>query len=159
MPTEYHLHSAHNYYPQRAIRNDRYKLIENLQPDEEDPGYAFTINRFFGQQVLAALPKAPKKVQAAYALMQRPPKYQLYDLQKDPYEFINLADDPAYRSARHELSTELTRWRRVTHDPLLNQVNLSRLKAEIDTIRQGNDFNKAKIGQWKYPEYFFKKGS
>ena len=84
---------------------------------------------------------------------------QLYDLQMDPYEFVNLAKDPAHRSAFDELSTELTRWRRATHDPLLNQDNVSRLKAEIDAIRQGNDFNKAKIGQWKYPEYFFKKGN
>ena len=157
MPTEFHLHSAHNYYPQRAIRNDRYKLIENLQPGEVDPGYEFTVKRFFGQQVLAALPKAPKTVQAAYALMKRPPKYRLYDLQMDPYEFVNLADDPDYRKILDELSTELTRWRRATNDPLLNQENVKCLNAEIDGIRQGNDFNKAKIGQWKYPEYFFKK--
>jgi N-sulfoglucosamine sulfohydrolase len=132
-------------------------LIENLQPGEVDPGYEFTVKRFFGQQVLAALPKAPKTVQAAYALMQRPPKYQLYDLQADPYEFVNLADDTAHRSALDELSAELTRWRRATNDPLLNQENIKRLNAEIDGIRQGNDFNKAKVGQWKYPEYFFKK--
>jgi N-sulfoglucosamine sulfohydrolase len=159
MPTEYHLHSAHNYYPQRAIRNERYKLIENLQPGEVDPGYEFTVKRFFGQQVLAALPKAPKTVQAAYALMQRPPKYQLYDLQADPYEFVNLADDTAHRSALDELSAELTRWRRATRDPLLNQVNLTRLKAEIEGIREGDNFNKSKIGKWKYPDYFFKKGN
>jgi len=155
MPTEYHLHSAHNYYPQRAIRNERYKLIENLQPGEVDPGYEFTVKRFFGQQVLAALPKAPKTVQAAYALMKRPPKYQLYDLQADPYEFVNLADDPAHRAARDELSAELTRWRRATRDPLLNQANVTRLKAEIEGIRVGNDFSKSKIGKWKYPDYFF----
>ena len=109
--------------------------------------------------MLAALPKAPKTVQAAYALMQRPPKYQLYDLQADPYEFVNLADDTAHRSALDELSAELTRWRRATRDPLLNQVNLTRLKAEIEGIREGDNFNKSKIGKWKYPDYFFKKGN
>ena len=155
MPTEYHLHSTHNYYPQRAIRNDRYKLIENLQPGEEDPGYDFTVQRFFGQQVLAALPKASKTVQDAYALMKRPPKYQLYDLQADPYEFVDLAGDPDHRDALDELSNELTRWRRATRDPLLNPENVTRLKAEIDGIRKGDDFNKSKIGQWKYPDYFF----
>jgi len=51
----------------------------------------------------------------------------------------------------------LSRWRKDTRDPLLNPDNVTRLKAEIDGIRQGNDFSKAKIGQWKYPEYFFKK--
>ncbi|MBL64549.1 MAG: sulfatase [Opitutae bacterium] len=156
MPTEFHLHSAHNYYPQRAIRNERYKLIENLQPGEVDPGYDFTVKRFFGQQVLAALPKAQKKVQDAYALMKRPPKYQLYDLQKDPYEFVNLADDSDHHAILNELSAELTRWRLATRDPMINPENVTRLKKEIDGIRQGNDFSKSKIGEWKYPDYFFK---
>ena len=89
--------------------------------------------------------------------MKRPPKYQLYDLKEDPYEFVNLAEDPDHRQALDELSAELMRWRKDTRDPLLNQDNVTRLKAEIDGIRQGNDFSKAKIGQWKYPEYFFKK--
>jgi len=31
--TEYHTHSAHNFYPQRAVRNERYKLIQNLMQD------------------------------------------------------------------------------------------------------------------------------
>ena len=78
-------------------------------------------------------------------------------MQKDPYEFVNLAEDLAHNAALKELSTELTRWRRATRDPLLNPVNVTRLKAEIDGIRQGNDFNKGKIGQWKYPDYFFEK--
>ncbi|MFP6901906.1 MAG: hypothetical protein VCA36_13245, partial [Opitutales bacterium] len=85
------------------------------------------------------------------------PRYQLFDLQADPHEFVNLAEDPVHIAALDELSTELTRWRWATRDPLLNPVNVTRLKAEIDGIHQGNDFSKAKIGQWKYPEYFFEK--
>ena len=45
--TEYHLHSAHNFYPQRTVRNARYKLIQSLQPDQINPGYDFTVKRFF----------------------------------------------------------------------------------------------------------------
>ena len=45
--TEYYLHSAHNFYPQRTVRNARYKLIQNLQPNQINPGYEFTAKRFF----------------------------------------------------------------------------------------------------------------
>ncbi|MED5279653.1 MAG: sulfatase, partial [Verrucomicrobiota bacterium] len=45
--TEFHLHSAHNFYPQRTIRGERFKLIQNLQPGTVNPGYGFTMNRFF----------------------------------------------------------------------------------------------------------------
>ena len=55
--TEYHLHSAHNYFPQRTVRDSRYKLIENLQADEINPGYSFTIKRFFdGLEKSSTLP-------------------------------------------------------------------------------------------------------
>jgi len=36
--TEFHLHSAHNFYPQRTVRNARYKLIQNLLPGQNNPG-------------------------------------------------------------------------------------------------------------------------
>ena len=50
--TEFHLHSAHNFYPQRTVRNAQYKLIQNLMPGQNNPGYDFTLKRFF-----ADLPK------------------------------------------------------------------------------------------------------
>ncbi|MEQ8421664.1 MAG: sulfatase, partial [Arenibacter algicola] len=42
--TEYHVHSNHNPYPQRTIRNNRYKLIWNPLAGYENPGYDFTLN-------------------------------------------------------------------------------------------------------------------
>ncbi|MFM7929733.1 MAG: sulfatase-like hydrolase/transferase, partial [Pirellula sp.] len=37
---EYHTHAAApNYFPQRSVRTDRYKLIENLLPGEVHPDY------------------------------------------------------------------------------------------------------------------------
>ncbi|MCL4854102.1 MAG: sulfatase, partial [Bryobacteraceae bacterium] len=44
--TEYHTHAAAtNYHPQRAVRTDRYKLIENLLPDTVNPDYADTFRK------------------------------------------------------------------------------------------------------------------
>ena len=44
--------------------------------------------------------------------MERPPRYELYDLQADPYEFRNLADSPDHAAALAELRQTLAAWRR-----------------------------------------------
>ena len=108
--TEYHLHSAHNFYPQRTVRNTRYKLIQNLLPDQVNPGYAFTLNRFFSnlQQTIDA---APHAIREAYRTMETPPKYELYDLENDPYEFENLVDDNSHAEVFAELKQQLAKWR------------------------------------------------
>ena len=154
--TEYHLHSAHNYFPQRAVRNDRYKLIRNLQPGQVDPGYAHTVNRFFKDGAVArALERAPPHVQAAYRIMERPPEYLLFDLETDPHEFRNLADDPGHRKILVTLKQALERWRRDTRDPFLDPRNVRRLRGEIESIRRGDEYDRKKIDRWAYPDYFF----
>jgi N-sulfoglucosamine sulfohydrolase len=160
MATEFHLHSPHNFYPQRAIRDDRYKLIECLQPGALNPGYQFCLDRFFSRSdVDAALAQAPALVQAAYAEEERSPRYRLYDLKADPYEFANLASDPEHAETKARLSTALQTWRRDTKDPLLDPNALARLKAEIQRIHDGKSYSKARIRAWQYPDYFFKKSA
>ena len=130
--TEFHLHSAHNFYPQRTVRHARYKLIQNLMSGEINPGYEFTLKRFF-----ADLPKtieaAPAHIRDAYHRMMSPPEFELYDLQADPHEFRNLANDADHAATLEELKTTLANWRDRTNDPLVHTENLKRLKSEIDT--------------------------
>ena len=58
--TEFHTHAAApNFYPQRTVRTDRYKLIENLLPGQVNPGYDFTIGRFEG--VASAIEAGPPR--------------------------------------------------------------------------------------------------
>ena len=152
--TEFHIHSAHNFYPQRTVRNGRYKLICNLQPGEVNPGYDFTGKRFFAglDQAIAA---APEHIRTAYARMRVPPKYELYDLEADPYEFRDLTESSEHAAAFRELRETLETWRTETHDPLLDKDNLRRLKAEIMACMPGGtDPDKAKL-TLTYPEYFF----
>lgn len=151
--TEFHLHSAHNYFPQRTVRDDRFKLIHNLLPDQTNPGYDFTINRFFSD-LPRVIDTAPSVVQQAYRRMRRPPEFELYDLQNDPYEFRNLADDEDHHVKLIELTSRLTEWRRLTHDPLLDSANSKRLQAEIDACFVDGTPRKAQL-TLSYPDYFF----
>jgi N-sulfoglucosamine sulfohydrolase len=166
--TEYHTHAAApNYHPQRAVRNDRFKLIENLLPDTLNPDYANTIRKLEGDATSRgekgftgglhnAIANASSEVVAAYALMETPPLYELYDLQADPYEFHNLAASPEHASTLVDLQTQLTNWREQTKDPLLDPKNLQSLTAEVTAVTNKSE---GKSRQWGYVDYFFGKAS
>lgn len=149
--TEFHTHGGrNNYYPQRTVCTDRYKLIENLLPGEVNAGYEFTLHHM-NADLAAAIAAAPAHVRAAYARMERPPRWELYDLQADPYEFRDLTGDPAHAAALAELQQALGAWRRETADPLLNPDNLKRLTEEISSGSK----QEARELSWNYPYYFF----
>ena len=150
--TEYHTHSAHNFYPQRTVRGTRYKLVQNLQPGQENPGYSFTLNRFFSglPEVIEA---APALVRDSYQRMKKPAEFELYDLQQDPYEFTDLVSNASHAAILENLKQELARWRKQTRDPLLQPANLQRLKAEIDACLINGSPDKSLL-KLTYPDYF-----
>jgi len=159
---EYHTHAANNYYPQRSVRTERYKLIENMLAGEVHPDFDLTIEKLSreaerrqvpgGLDLPSAIASAEPQVSAAYALMRRPSRYELYDLQSDPFEFRNLADEPAHASTLRELQHQLITWRQQTDDPLLQEQNLRRLTEEV---RDKAGRRKDKDYVWGYPDYFF----
>ncbi|MEW4490221.1 sulfatase [Thalassoglobus sp. JC818] len=155
---EYHTHAAApNYFPQRSIRNARYKLIESLLPNTIHPDYSVTIQKL--NQVLPAgsqtieesIEQSPTDVHEAYKLMEQPPRYQLYDLQSDPHEFHNLAGDPKHAETLNDLKEHLEQWRAATNDPLLDQQILNELTNEVQSVKSKS---KAKNYDWKYPDHF-----
>ena len=125
--TEFHVHSNHNPFVQRTVRNKRYKLIHNLSHGEENPGYAFTFNRLVKNEDSEILKDAYQQVKKAYELMKKPPEYELYDLEKDPYEFKNLAIDVAYVNILEQLKSSLLNWQKETSDPLIDKEKARRL--------------------------------
>ena len=90
--TEYHVHSVHNLYPSRTVRDKKYKLIINLLHGQENPEYKHRTNLYYGSAtyVDSILKLAPKKIQNTYKLFRKAPEFELYDLENDPYEFNNL---------------------------------------------------------------------
>ncbi|MHC4579840.1 MAG: sulfatase/phosphatase domain-containing protein, partial [Planctomycetota bacterium] len=138
--TEFHVHSHHNPWPQRAVRNNRYKLIHNPLAGTVNPGYDFSMTKRLKSGEAALLSTASSQVKKAYAVMRQPPEYELYDLKADPFEFRNLAEDPAHADQRNELAQRLRHWQEKTGDALSDPEKARKL---FDMI-QGANLNRKK---------------
>ena len=143
------------HYPQRAIRDSRYKLIKTLMPGTRDPAvHRYLVNgasNFRGSPTYEELKQENETTQRIYNDWLNPPKYQLFDLEKDPNEFVNLANDPALKKVKQRLIERLEKWQRETNDKLSDPALLAKLTVEV------NDCLKKKIrvpeGGWKYLDY------
>lgn len=95
-----------DYDPIRCIRTERWKFIIN-----------FELNMVYD---------APADIQMGAIYLTNIKKYmdcreriELYDLEADPWEQNNLANDPEHAGIKKELQDKLLRWMRQTEDPLL----------------------------------------
>jgi GH43 family beta-xylosidase/arylsulfatase A-like enzyme len=98
-------------YPIRDIRDNRYKLILNLMP-EKDYHNRFMMNPKDKNLWYSWLQKAeiaPEAKKLTDRIVKRPP-VEFYDLEKDPYELNNLANDPAYQQKVIEYTVKLKAW-------------------------------------------------
>jgi len=114
---EFHYHDSSFYYPRRAIRDGRFKLIHNLLAGVAKPGKGIDGDRAYGVSKKSRYDGTP--VERAFAAFADPPELELYDLQADPVEFHNLADDEEYGEIRERLSKALLQYRWQTDDPFL----------------------------------------
>ena len=114
LAAEYTSHEPSMYFPQRSIRNDRYKLIVSLLHDP-----AVSTKREYGGVPL-------EKLFPRYATT---PPVELYDLKEDPYEKRNLAGSTEHQAVLKELTEDLKVWRKATHDPLLDPAEFEKLTA------------------------------
>lgn len=105
LAAEYTVHTPIMYFPQRTIRDDRYKLIVSLL---HDPAILKQL-RDHGIDPAKEFPRFATT-----------PAVELYDLAKDPYERKNLAADPVCHEVLSRLQKELRAWQEATKDPLLD---------------------------------------
>jgi uncharacterized sulfatase len=126
-------------YPQRAVRTDRYLLIRNFHPerwpagapqklgtgnypkDISQPGPLHEayhdIDDSPSLQFLVRNADSPPRDQYLRWSVQKRPTEELYDIHDDPACLKNLADDPANREMRAQMSKRLTEFLRETQDP------------------------------------------
>ena len=95
-------------YPMRAVRDKRYKLIRNLAPQN-----TYTIAGIHKGEPLTSW-KADAVSDSALAKrvawLYRRPAVELYDLNADPWELNNLADDPSLTTIKAKLGKALDVW-------------------------------------------------
>ena len=148
--------SAQLLFPQRCVRDARYKLIHSpirtrhnilhdLYRDRHNAHFAAGTS----QDEVEASGTLSVRVYERY---QNPPEYELYDLQEDPHEFENLIEDPAYREVKERLIEVLQQWQSDTRDPFAQPELAERFIAEMDAmVKQGR---RSPQGGWGYLEYF-----
>lgn len=110
-------HEVTMYYPMRVVRTRNHKLIQNLAHELSFP---LASDLYRSPTWQAVLDQKLEKVglRSVQDYLHRPP-VELYDLNSDPREMNNLADDPKYASVRKELEQDLEKYRTRTQDPWL----------------------------------------
>jgi N-sulfoglucosamine sulfohydrolase len=110
-------HEVTMYYPMRTIRNRRYKLIWNINWRSEYPLPIDTLRRATWTETVRRGDAMIGRRSVKKFLFRD--QVELYDLQNDPDEIVNIADDPDYEPIRRDLSQKLVAWLEQTADPWL----------------------------------------
>lgn len=100
----------------RAIRSERFRLIRNDYRDLPNTPPADAV-RSPSFNELIRLRKSGELTTPLRACFTVPlPKYELYDVDADPHELTNLAEDPQYAATLTELLAALDAWAQETSD-------------------------------------------
>lgn len=107
-------------YPCRAIRTKAFLYIRNFHPERwpaGDPEKFGDVDASPTKQFILDN-RNKKNIHRFYELaFAKRPAEELYDLQKDSAQLINVAGDPAYASVKQQLSKQLAHWMEQTADP------------------------------------------
>ncbi|MHC4568831.1 MAG: sulfatase family protein [Planctomycetota bacterium] len=108
-------HEITMYYPMRVLRQRKYKLIWNIAHGLD---YPFASDLWASSTWQATIKGGNKYYgrRSVEAYLHRP-KFELYDLENDPHEVKNLADDPNHRKVLTDLKTRLKAFQKRTKDP------------------------------------------
>jgi N-sulfoglucosamine sulfohydrolase len=155
--TERNADNSMLYFPRRAVRDKRYKLIYTLLEDRCNPAAERYINHpdheriaYTGSPSYEELKHAADSIRRVYYTWLHPPKIKLYDLKQDPWEFDDIASQPEYFQVKKKLLEVLFDWQETTGDPLLCPEKLRMLTLEHDQIA-----NSVGYDNWKYPDYLY----
>jgi N-sulfoglucosamine sulfohydrolase len=116
---EFHCHGARPFYPRRALRDQRWKLIHNLRAGQVKPPVGIDADKGLVGAREKQYDNTP--VRATFERYADPPEFELYDLQKDPVEFVNLAGKAETREVEARMKSGMLAWRQETRDPFLDR--------------------------------------
>ncbi|BES91312.1 Sulfatase [Nesidiocoris tenuis] len=114
----HNLHEITMYYPMRAIRTRRYKLIHNLFSNSPFPiDQDLYMSRAFQDLLNRTKESQPTNWYRSLKHYFHRPEWELYDLKHDPTEVANLAYDHKYEKTLAGLQAAMLQWQMNTTDP------------------------------------------
>lgn len=114
-----------SYDPIRCVRTKRHKYIFNFESVRAENYCLDIYNKPVLLENLDSLPKTPDRFD------------EMYDLEADPGETNNLAEDPEQQDLRHRLASAMVSWMAETGDPLLRgPVGSPRYHEKLDWLKQ-----------------------
>jgi N-sulfoglucosamine sulfohydrolase len=132
--TEHTAHCPHQYFPRRAAFDGRYLLIWNLEGGtRENP---FPEGDVRSKIIIDLVHQKLKgsEISGAMSRAVAPPEFELIDLQNDPAELRNLADNPEYAPVLEKLKMRIHGWQEETADPLRIPENLKLMSEWHDEL-------------------------
>lgn len=107
-------HEVTNYWPTRFMRTPQFKYHRNIAWKLDFPFAADLYGSLTWEGIRNSNPPM-MGLRSLRAYVQRPAE-ELYDLEADPQEVNNLADDPKYAEQLKSMRTELEAWQMKTDD-------------------------------------------
>lgn len=117
-------------FPSRMIRSKKFKYIRNFNSIE-------VVEKNFGENkyVNAFLKRGAEKFKDI-------PFEELYDIEKDPYEMVNLAKNAEYQEIKNGLIKELYKWMEEQGDFLVKENYMPLLKPTLHRLDESSPFKK-----------------
>jgi N-sulfoglucosamine sulfohydrolase len=110
-------HEITMYYPMRVVRDKNFKLIRNIAWRLEYPFASDLWAASTWQEVHRGQKEFYGNRKVKDYLYR--PEFELFDLEKDPGEIVNLANDPAYREVLDTMIKKMKDFQIKTKDPWL----------------------------------------
>ncbi|MCA9174936.1 MAG: sulfatase [Planctomycetales bacterium] len=111
-------HEITMYYPMRVIRTRKYKLIWNIAHGLPYPFASDLWDAPTWQEIYKQGPDAYYGKRTVHNYIHRA-KFELYDLEADPDEVVNLAEEKLHAAVLEELKLKLKEFQKQTKDPWL----------------------------------------
>lgn len=111
-------HEVTMYYPMRSWREGSYKLILNLAHGTPFPSASDLWEASCWQEAIKKGSDASYGGRTVASYLNRP-RFELYDIDKDPWEFNNLAESPEHQSTLKKMKDKLKEFQESTDDPWL----------------------------------------
>ncbi len=110
-------HNWHDYEAyERQVRTKRFMYLINERPQFDSWGPADAVGSLSMKELYEAYQKNGLDQYQLDIFMKPRPEEELYDCISDPFQFVNLADDPEHREQKQKLAKVLEEWQRETGD-------------------------------------------